>query len=323
MMLGTGNAMAGSGAARIAVLIPCLNEELAIGQVVRDFAEAVPHAKIFVFDNASEDRTVDVARAAGAEVRPVPLRGKGNVIRRMFADIEADIYVLVDGDGTYDATVAPALIERLRAERLDMVVGCRVEQSTEAYRLGHVLGNRMFNRFLGVLFDCSCRDIFSGYRVFSRRFVKSFPAQSEGFETETELTVHALELKMPIGECDTRYFQRVEGSASKLSTYRDGWRILMTMLRLYRIERPFAYFGLIGLMFALAAVILALPLFATYLETGLVPRFPTAILATGLMLLGALSLFSGLVLDTAAQGRREAKMLAYLMTPYGAGPEDR
>jgi glycosyltransferase involved in cell wall biosynthesis len=300
----------------VAVVIPCLNEETAIGEVVRDFAAALPMATIFVFDNGSDDRTTEEASAAGAEVRQVPIRGKGNVIRRMFADIEADIYVLVDGDATYEAAAAPGMVERLRQERLDMVVGCRNENSTAAYRPGHRLGNRLFNQFLAVLFGASCQDMFSGYRVFSRRFVKSFPAQSTGFETETELTVHALELRMPIAEQDTRYIQRAEGSASKLNTFRDGWRILLTMLRLYRIERPFHYFSLIAAALSLTAVLLALPLLLTYLETGLVPRIPTAILATGLMLLASLSLFSGLVLDTVAHGRREAKMLVYLNTPY-------
>jgi hypothetical protein len=222
---------------------------------------------------------------------------------------------LVDGDDTYDAAAAPDLVERLYRERLDMVVGCRVEDSTAAYRRGHVLGNRLFNEFLALLFGVSCRDIFSGYRVFSRRFVKTFPAQSAGFETETELTVHALQLRMPLGEQDTRYSERAEGSASKLHTFRDGWRILLMMLKLYRLERPFYYFAIIGAVLALLALALSIPLFLTYLETGLVPRFPTAILATGLMLLAALSVFSGLVLDTVAHGRKEAKMLAYLAHP--------
>ena len=296
----------------VAVVIPCLNEETAIRKVVQDFAAALPMATIFVFDNGSDDRTTEEASAAGAEVRQVPMRGKGNVIRRMFADIEADIYVLVDGDATYEAAAAPGMVERLRRERLDMVVGCRNEDSTATYRPGHRLGNHLFNRFLAVLFGATCQDIFSGYRVFSRRFVKSLPAQSTGFEIETELTVHALELRMPIAEQDTRYTQRAEGSASKLNTFRDGWRILLTMLRLYRIERPFHYFGVLAAALSLTAVLLAVPLLITYLETGLVPRIPTAILATGLMLLASLSLFSGLVLDTVAHGRREVKMLAYL-----------
>ena len=300
----------------VAVVIPCLNEEAAIGTVVQDFAAALPKAAIFVFDNGSDDRTTKEARAAGAEVRQVPMRGKGNVLRRMFSDIEADIYVLVDGDATYDAAAAPGMVERLRRDHLDMVVGRRNETSTAAYRPGHRLGNRLFNQFLAVLFGASCQDIFSGYRVFSRRFVKSFPAQSTGFEIETELTVHALELRMPIAELDTCYTQRAAGSASKLNTFRDGWRIFLTMLRLYRIERPFHYFGLLAAVLSLTAVLLAVPLLITYLETGLVPRIPTAILATGLMLLASLSLFSGLVLDTVAHGRREAKMLVYLNSGY-------
>ena len=297
---------------KLAVIIPCLNEAAAIGQVVKDFRQALPEAVVYVFDNDSEDETQAEATRAGALVRKVSARGKGNVVRRMFADIEADIYLMADGDATYDASAAPGLIEMLVREQLDMVVGCRVEDSAAAYRAGHALGNRLFNRFLSLLFARPCRDIFSGYRAFTKRFVKSFPAQSTGFETETELTVHALELNMPIGYYDTRYGARPEGSASKLNTYRDGLRILLTMLRLFRIERPFAFFSLIGSLLALVAVGLSVPLLLTYLDTGLVPRFPTAILATGLMLLAALSVFSGLVLDTVAHGRREVKMLAYL-----------
>lgn len=300
---------------RIAVAIPCLNEEVAVGRVVTEFARALPEAAIFVFDNASEDQTGAVAKAAGATVVNVWARGKGNVVRRIFADIDADIYLLVDGDGTYDAASAPRLVARLVEGGFDMVTGCRVQLDKDAYRRGHAMGNRMFNRFLSFLFGASCRDIFTGYRVLSRRFVKSFPAESTGFEIETELTVHALELKMPIAELETPYRSREEGSSSKLKTYHDGARILWAMIDLYRIERPFAFFGLLGTGCCLLAIVLAIPLFATYLETGLVPRVPTAILATGLVLLGAVSVYSGLLLDTVTRGRRETRTLAYLSVP--------
>ena len=300
---------------RIAVLLPCYNEEAAIAATVRGFAAALPGAAIYVYDNNSRDRTVEVARAAGAVVRTERMQGKGHVVRRMFADIDADIYVMADGDATYDAAAAPALVRRLVDERLDMVVGTRVHEVSDAYRRGHVLGNRLMTGMLARLFGRSFTDIFSGYRVFSRRFVKSFPALSQGFETETEISVHALELKLPVGEMDTTYFARPEGSASKLSTYRDGWRILVTIATLYRIERPMLFFGLIGGLLALAAVVLTAPLAVTYAETGLVPRFPTAILATGLMILGFLSLACGLILDTVVRGRREVRRLAYLAQP--------
>ncbi|MFZ5747760.1 MAG: glycosyltransferase, partial [Pseudomonadota bacterium] len=255
------------------------------------------------------------ARAAGAIVRTERMQGKGHVVRRMFADVDADIYVMADGDATYDPVSAPAMIDRLVGEQLDMVVGTRVHEEAEAYRRGHVLGNRMMTGLLTGLFGRSFTDIFSGYRVFSRRFVKSFPVLSAGFEIETEISVHALELKMPVGEMETRYFARIEGSVSKLSTYADGLRIANTIATLYRIERPMLFFGAIGGAFALAALVLALPLALTYMETGLVPRFPTAILATGLMILAFLNLFTGLILDTVVRGRREVRRLAYLAVP--------
>jgi glycosyltransferase involved in cell wall biosynthesis len=307
--------MNAKGESIVAVVIPCYNESQTIAKVTRDFLRVLPEAGVYVFDNNSNDGSSDIALAAGAQVRSVRQQGKGNVIRRMFADLQADIYVLVDGDDTYDAEAARDLVNQLIAERLDMVVGCRIAEAADTYPQGHVLGNRMFSRFLSILFGRSCRDVFSGYRVFSRRFAKSFPAQSIGFEIETELTVHALELKMPIAERDTVYRQRPEGSASKLNTYRDGWRILMTMLRLFRIERPLVFFGLFSGTLAFFAVVLAIPLMATYLDTGLVPRFPTAILSTGLMLLAALSLFAGLIIDNVTLGRRESRVLAYLTHP--------
>ncbi|QDX25353.1 glycosyltransferase [Sphingomonas suaedae] len=305
---------------RIAVILPCYNEEAAIAQTVAAFRAALPDAAIYVYDNNSADRTVEVARAAGATVRTERMQGKGNVVRRMFADVDADIYVMADGDATYDAGAAPAMIARMRDEGLDMVVGTRIHEAADAYRRGHVLGNRAMTGLLARLFGRSFTDIFSGYRVFSRRFVKSFPVLSAGFEIETEISVHALELKMPVGEVETRYLARPEGSASKLSTYRDGARIARTIVTLYRIEKPMLFFGWIALGLAALAVILAVPLAMTYMETGLVPRFPTAILATGLVILSALSLFAGLILDTVVRGRREMRRLAYLAQPAPMGP---
>ena len=299
----------------IAVLLPCYNEEAAIARTVAAFRAALPSAVIYVYDNNSRDRTVEVARAAGAIVRRERIQGKGNVVRRMFADVDADLYVMADGDATYDASAAPAMVARLLDEQLDMVVGSRVHEAADAYRRGHVLGNRLMTGFLARLFGRSFSDIFSGYRVFSRRFVKSFPSLSSGFEIETEISVHALELKMPVAEIATPYFARPEGSASKLSTYRDGWRILQTILTLYRIERPRLYFGVVAALFAAVAVILAVPLALTYAETGLVPRFPTAILVTGLTIIAALCVFTGLILDTVVRGRREVRRLAYLQLP--------
>ncbi len=300
---------------KVAVLLPCYNEEAAIAQTIEGFRKALPDATIYVYDNNSRDRTIEVARAAGAVVRSERMQGKGNVVRRMFADVDADIYVMADGDATYDPASAPAMVARVAEEGLDMIVGTRVHEAAEAYRRGHVLGNRMMTGILASLFGRSFTDIFSGYRVFSRRFVKSFPVLSAGFEIETEISVHALELKMPVGEVETRYFARLEGSESKLNTYRDGWRILKTIAVLYRIERPMLFFGWIAALFALLAIGMSIPLAFTWFETGLVPRFPTAILATGLMILAFLNLFTGLILDTVVRGRREVRRLAYLAQP--------
>ncbi|MBN8807736.1 MAG: glycosyltransferase [Sphingomonas sp.] len=297
---------------RIAVLLPCYNEEAAIAQTVAGFRAALPGAAIYVYDNNSRDGTVAVAREAGAIVRGERMQGKGNVVRRMFADVDADIYVMADGDATYDPVAAPAMVAKLIDEKLDMIVGTRVHEAAEAYRRGHVMGNRAMTGLLAGLFGRSFTDIFSGYRVFSRRFVKSFPVLSGGFEIETEISVHALELRMPVGEVETRYFARPEGSESKLSTYRDGWRIMKTIATLYRIERPLLFFGIIGGLLALVAVMLGIPLAITYYHTHLVPRFPTAILAMGLVLLAALNGFAGLILDTVVRGRREVRRLAYL-----------
>ncbi|MES2336465.1 MAG: glycosyltransferase family 2 protein [Pseudomonadota bacterium] len=300
---------------RIAVLLPCYNEEAAIVQTIAGFRDALPAATIYVYDNNSRDATVAVARDAGAIVRTERMQGKGNVVRRMFADIDADIFVMADGDATYDPASAPAMVDRLLEDGLDMIVGTRVHEAADAYRRGHVLGNRAMTSLLASLFGRSFTDIFSGYRVFSRRFVKSFPALSAGFEIETEISVHALELKMPVGEVETRYLARPEGSESKLNTYRDGLRIGRTIATLYRIERPLWFFGAIAAALALIAVVLTIPLAITYVETGLVPRFPTAILATGLMIVAVLNLFTGLILDTVVRGRREMKRLAYLAVP--------
>lgn len=302
-------------APRVAVLIPCYNEEVAIGQVVRDFRAALPEAAIYVYDNNSRDRTCEVAREAGAIVRTERRQGKGNVVRRMFADIEADVYLLVDGDATYHAASGPQMVQTLLAEQFDMVVGCRTHTQTEAYRPGHVFGNAMLTGVVAKLFGRSFTDILSGYRAFSRRFVKSFPALSKGFETETELTVHALELRMPVTEIDTPYGARPEGSASKLSTYRDGWRILRLILQLYKHERPLAYFSVVAALLAVLSAGLATPIILEYLQTGLVPRFPTAILSTGIMILAFLFFIAGVILETVTRGRQEIKRLLYLQMP--------
>ena len=300
---------------RIAVLLPCYNEEAAIAEVVAGFRAALPAATVYVYDNNSSDRTLEVARATGAVVRSERQQGKGHVVRRMFADIDADIYIMADGDLTYDPKAAPAMVDLLVRDQLDMVVGIRQHEAKAAYRGGHVMGNRLFTGLLAGLFGRSFTDIFSGYRAFSRRFVKSFPVLSQGFEIETEMSVHALELRMPVGELETAYGARPEGSESKLSTYRDGWRILKTIATLYRIERPVLFYGGIGALLLIAALILLAPLVTTYMETGLVPRFPTAILITGMTILAFLCFFAGLILDTVTRGRREMRRLAYLALP--------
>lgn len=297
---------------RIAVLLPCFNEEAAIGATVRGFREALPNATVYVYDNNSRDRTRESAIEAGAIVRTERQQGKGHVVRRMFADIDADVYVMADGDLTYDPKAAPAMVDLLLADQLDMVVGTRRHEEKDAYRGGHVLGNKVFTGLLSSLFGRTFSDIFSGYRVFSRRFVKSFPVLSEGFEIETEMSVHALELRMPVGELETAYGVRPEGSHSKLSTYGDGWRILKTIVNLYRVERPVLFYGSIGALLVIAAIILAIPLVQTYLKTGLVPRFPTAILVTGMVIVAVLCFFAGLILNTVTRGRREVRRLAYL-----------
>ena len=306
---------------RIAVLIPCYNEERTISKVVRDFRHALPEAVVYVYDNNSQDRTSDVARDAGAVIGFENMQGKGNVVRRMFADIEADVYIMVDGDDTYDADAAPGLVSLLLQRRLDMVNARRVGGAENAYRAGHRFGNTMLSGMIRVIFGDRCRDVLSGYRVMSRRFVKSFPALAEGFDIEAELTIHALELRVATIDVDTSYRARPEGSVSKLRTYHDGARICLTILHLLKEERPLLFFGSIFAALALISIAISIPLVMTYLQTGLVPRLPTAVLATGTMLLSFLSLVCGLVLETVTLGRREAKRMLYLqyLAPRGAG----
>lgn len=304
---------------RLAVLVPCYNEEAAIGKVVRDFREALPEASVYVYDNNSSDQTMARAREAGAVVRSEQRQGKGNVVRRMFADIEADIYVLVDGDDTYDAGAASRMVASLIAAGADILTARRIHSDAAAYRPGHVMGNRMLTGLAALLFDVRLADMLSGYRVLSRRFVKSFPLTAQGFGIETELTIHAVRLMMPMMEMDTRYKERPEGSVSKLNTWRDGFRILSTIGYLVREERPLIFFSFIFLLLAALSLIMGTPVVAEFLRTGQVPRLPTAVLATGLMLLAFLSLACGLILDTVTRGRWELKRVAYLAIP---GPHE-
>ncbi|MGA8616419.1 MAG: glycosyltransferase family 2 protein [Xanthobacteraceae bacterium] len=301
-----------AGLLRVAVLVPCYNEEHAIPKVVADFRAALPDATIYVYDNNSKDNTAAAARSAGALVRRETHQGKGYVVRRMFNDVEADVYVLVDGDATYDAPSAPKMIEKLLDDRLDMVVATRIDVEEAAYRRGHRTGNVLLTGLVAHVFGRAFTDTLSGYRVFSHRFVKSFPILSGGFEIETELTVHALELELPVGEVATPYYSRPSGSSSKLSTWHDGFRILWMVLKLYRTERPLPFFGSFGIALALCSIGLAIPIVITYVQEGLVPRLPTAVLSTGLMVLAFLSIACGLILDTVTRGRREAKLIAYL-----------
>ena len=303
----------------IAVLVPCLNEEQGIAGVVEDFRRALPSATIYVYDNGSTDRTMDVARAAGAIVRQEPRRGKGNVVRRMFADIDAEVYVMVDGDGTYDAAAAPAMIKRLLSDNLDMVIATRLDADGETFRKGHRAGNQGFATLIASLFGRQLTDVFSGYRAMTRRFVKSFPGYSSGFEIETELSVHALSLRIPIVEMPAPFGRRAPGSESKLSTFRDGTRILRIVFYFLKEVRPLLFFATLAGLFALISLILAYPVFVTYVETGLVPRFPTAILATGVMLIAFLFGACALILDSVAAMRWEAKRNAYLNEPLPPG----
>jgi glycosyltransferase involved in cell wall biosynthesis len=300
---------------QIAVIVPCFNEELTIVKVIQEFKATLPEATVYVYDNNSNDRTAAVAREAGAVVGFEPLAGKGNVVRRMFSDIDADVYVMVDGDATYDAASAPRMVSALIDEQLDMVTGVRVTDEQDAYRLGHRFGNRLLTGAVATIFGNRFSDMLSGYRVMSRRFVKSFPALSRGFEIETELTVHALEMRSKIGEQDTPYFSRPEGSASKLNTIRDGIRIARTIATLVKEERPLQFFSLLAVALVLVALVLAWPIMIEYLDTGLVPRFPTAILSSALMILAFLSLACGLILDTVTHGRQELKRMHYLNIP--------
>ncbi len=300
---------------RIAVLVPCYNEELTVSAVVSGFRESLPSAEIFVFDNNSTDKTAANAIAAGAIVHHVAIAGKGNVVRRMFADVEADVYIMADGDATYHAPSAPSLVQKLIDDNLDMVVGVRQHDSNDAYRAGHQFGNRMLTGTMSRIFGGKFTDMLSGYRAFSRRYAKSFPAMAHGFETETELTIHALELRMPYGEVTTPYGVRPEGSTSKLRTYSDGARILKTIVGLFAVERPLQFYSLLGVASMTTALVLALPIFLTYAKTGLVPRFPTAILSSGLGIIGVMLFTTGLILETVTIGRREAKRLCYLSIP--------
>lgn len=299
----------------VCVVVPCYNEQETVGQVVRDFRQALPNARIYVYDNNSTDQTMTRAQEAGATVRSERRQGKGNVMRRIFADVDADIYIMVDGDATYDATAAPLIIRKMLDEGLDYLNCIRADRTKGAYRPGHRLGNSLFTGMVRTIFGAEINDMLSGYKGLSKRFVKSFPALSHGFEIETELAVHALELRMPIGDIVTPYYDRPTGSESKLSTFKDGWRILRTVSRLARDERPLAFFSAIALLFVLISLFLGLPVVSEFVRTGLVPRFPTAILASSLMLLAALSCVAGLILDTTTRGRREMKRLHYLSLP--------
>lgn len=299
----------------IAVLIPCYNEALSIRQVVEGFRASLPTASIYVYDNRSTDDTAAVARAAGAIVRKEPVPGKGNVVRRMFADIDADVYIMADGDATYDATMAPEMVGRLLDEQLDMVVGIRKNVYANAHRKGHGFGNMLFNRIYSSLFGGLFTDIFSGYRVFSRRFVKTFPSISSGFEIETEMSVHACQVRMPVAEIPTEYGARQEGSVSKLRTFHDAFRILRTFFLLFKEIQPVKFFGTIAGVLTVLSLILGYPLFVTYMKTGLVPRFPTAVLITGMMLMASVSMVAGLILDSVARGRLEFKRMVYLGLP--------
>lgn len=300
---------------KVAIIVPCYNEALSVLKVITDFRQALPEASIFIFDNNSTDSTVQIAKDAGVQVFTVRQKGKGNVVRRMFADVNADIYVMVDGDATYDASSCQILISKLILEHLDMVVGARIHTIKEAYRPGHSFGNKLLTGCVKHIFGGEFSDMLSGYRVFSKRYVKSFPALAKGFETETELTVHALELRMPYAEVDTPYCPRMEGSASKLSTYKDGVQILKTIIKLYSVERPFFFYGILAIIFALMGICLSMPVISEYLKTGLVPRLPTAILSTGLLIFSAISFITGLILECITTGRREFKRLFYLSLP--------
>ncbi|MBK18004.1 MAG: glycosyl transferase [Rhodospirillaceae bacterium] len=301
---------------RIAILVPCRNEEATVAEVVEGFHAAIPDCQVYVYDNNSTDQTSKIAAEAGAIVRCEIMPGKGNVVRRMFSDVNADIYIMVDGDATYDPKKAPEMVDLIKRDNLDMVVATRLEEEQgDAYRRGHRAGNKTLTGFVGWLFGHRFTDILSGYRAFSRRFVKSFPALASGFEIETELTIHALEMKMPVGEVEAPYQARPEGSTSKLNTWRDGMRIMATIIFLFKEVRPFKFFGAIFVILAAVSLLLAYPLLVTFFETGLVPRLPTAILTTGIMVLAFISMVCGIILDSVCRGRRETKRMYYLALP--------
>lgn len=303
---------------KIAVIVPCYNEEMSVATVISQFRQHLPEADIYIFDNNSKDKTAFIAKEQGAHVHLVQLKGKGNVVRRMFSDVEADVYVMVDGDATYDATAAKVMIDKLVDDRLDMVVGCRKENGDAAtYRQGHRLGNKMLTGTVTTIFKGQFTDMLSGYRAFTRRYVKSFPCLSRGFEIETELTIHALELRMRYGEVETSYGERPEGSVSKLSTYKDGVKILKTIVKLYMTERPFYFFLLISSLLVLISLFLGLPILWEYENTGLVPRFPTAILSSAVMTIAIISFVCGIILESVTMGRREMKALFYLNAGNG------
>ena len=304
---------------KVAVLVPCYNEEAAIAKVVTDFRAALPNATVYVYDNNSRDQTMTRAAKAGAVVRSERRQGKGNVVRRMFADIDADIYVLVDGDDTYDAAASADMVDRLVTDGVDLLTARRVHTQASAYRPGHIFGNKMLTGLTATLFNVNMPDMLSGYRVFSRRFVKSFPFTAEGFAIETELTIHAVRLMMPMAEMDTAYKERAVGSLSKLSTFKDGFRILGMIVYLAREERPLMFFSLIAALFAAVSLLIGIPVVGEFLKTGAVPRLPTAVLSMGLMVIASLAVTAGLILDTVTRGRWEAKRMAYLAIP---GPQD-
>lgn len=303
-----------ASSASIAVILPAYNEAVTIAKTIADFKRELPEATVYVFDNNSKDDTANIARTAGAVVVHVPLQGKGNVVRRAFADVEADIYLMADGDSTYDATRARDMIAPILSGEVDTVIGVR-DGSRQSFPSGHVWGNKLFNLIVGSLFGRGLEDIFSGYRAFSRRFVKSFPAHSEGFEIETEMSVYILEQRIPMLEIKTAYGVRPEGSKSKLRTYRDGWRILITILRLFKESRPLFFFSMFALIFAIGSLCLGIPVIIEWMDTGLVERQPSAILAAALGIISAVLFLSGLMLDSVARTYRETRHLRYLNVP--------
>lgn len=298
---------------RIAVLIPCYNEALTIQTVISDFRAALPEASIYVYDNRSTDNTLSLAKSANAQVKEVHLRGKGQVVRRMFTEIEADIYILVDGDATYDAPSAPRAIALLKEQSLDMIVCTRTPKDKSAFPRGHSFGNRWFTQAVNILFNSHFHDILSGYRVLSRRFVKSFPIISQGFEIEAEITIHAMQLGVPVAEINTPYAERPVGSTSKLRTLRDGFKILKRVLSLFFYFRPLLFFTVFFLGLSISSLVLGLPIVTYFLEHNTVPRLPTALLAASLGLLACMSLLCGIILDSISRSRQEAKRCWYLL----------